>query len=58
MDLGVLFFGGIFSIGTLIIFIMLIKQTFIDNRANNFTEPTIVESLPVYTPRYELECIE
>lgn len=58
MDLGVLFFGGIFSIGTLIIFIMLIKQTFIDNRANNFTESTIVESLPVYTPRYELECIE
>jgi len=54
MDLVLLFFAGIFSISTLIIFIMLIKQTFRDNRDNNFTEPITVESLPMYTPKYEL----
>lgn len=63
MDTGIYFFiTGMFLISTLMICIIHIKRNINNNNNNHinyhFTEPIIVESLPMYTPRYELECME
>lgn len=62
MDTGIYFFiTGMFLISTLMICIIHIKRNINNSNVNynyNFTEPIIVESLPMYTPRYELEYIE